>query len=268
MPALDGLRGLLAVVVLAKHALEEAGRHPHWLHVASQMAVVTFFVLSGYVLARNWKPGFATFLLRRFVRLWPVYAVTLAAGFVVTAQTPDVASFFWWPIYVLDAPRPINLPAWSLHIEAWAMLGMPMFVWAARGSLRRLAAAVVAIGVVSHFLPLFSFALPFLIGAYLSRWSLQSRLLESAAPQWLGKISYSLYLSHWLILVLAQRWFGPQGALAVVPLTFAVGWLVWRAIEAPSIRASHAVRFVLPGKVVALWDARVPPAATALRGRL
>jgi peptidoglycan/LPS O-acetylase OafA/YrhL len=246
VPALDGLRGALALVVLAKHATEQAGLHLHLLHVASQLAVLLFFVLSGFVLARNWKGGVATFLLRRFVRLWPVYAVTLAIGYVITAQTPEVGSFFWLPVYLLDSHPPVNLPAWSLRIEAWAMLGFPIFVWVANGSMRRMAMGFAAVAIASHIQALFAFAFFFLAGACLSRWSFRNGFLESVVPQWLGKVSYSLYLTHWLVLVAAHRYFGANGALAAVPLTFAIGWLVWRGIEVPSIRASRLVRFTPP----------------------
>ena len=243
VPALDGLRGLLALTVFAKHATEQAGMHFHLLHFGSQLAVLMFFVLSGFVLTRTWKAGFATFLLRRFVRLWPVYALTLAAGYLITTQRPEVGSFFWWPVYVLDSRPPVNLPAWSLHIEAWAMLGMPFIAWVANGPTRRMAMGVALIAIACQVQPLFVFAFFFLAGACLSRWSFQNGFLESAVPQWLGKVSYSLYLTHWLVLVAAHRYLGPNGVLAAVPLALAIGWLVWRWIEVPSIRASRVVRF-------------------------
>jgi len=241
LPALDGLRGVLATIVLVKHATEEAGWHLHPLHYASQGAVLLFFVLSGNVLTRGWNGDFATFLLRRFVRLWPVYAVTLAVGYVVTAQTPHIGLFFWLPVYVLDGRPPVNLPAWSLHLEAWAMLGMPFFVWAAGGPARRLAVGLATLLIVSLVQPLFMFGYFFLAGACVAKWNFRNRLLESFIPQWLGKISYSLYLTHWLVLTAVLRHLGPHWVLAAIPLTLVVGWLTWRFIELPSIRVSRAI---------------------------
>jgi exopolysaccharide production protein ExoZ len=37
-----------------------------------------------------------------------------------------------------------------------------------------------------------------------------ARLLASRPPVWLGRISYSFYLLHWMIVVLVARWLSPQ----------------------------------------------------------
>ena len=66
---LDGLRAVAVLAVLLNHA------HPHWLP-GGFLGVDAFFVLSGYVVARSWKPrGAAAFYRRRLRRLQPALVV-------------------------------------------------------------------------------------------------------------------------------------------------------------------------------------------------
>ena len=246
--ALDGLRGALACVVMLKHATEHGGHGPMWLHIASQAAVVCFFAISGYVLTRSWDGRFGLFLARRFVRLWPVYALTLAAGYVIAGLPPEPTQFFWYPVLLPAQGPEINVPIWSLRIEAWAMLFMPFFVWSSR-SPRRLAVALIAVGIAAHLYTKLFFGLFFICGAFASRWTFRNRWLESAPAQFVGRISYSLYLSHWLVFALARRALGENGPIAAIPLACLVGWLIWRFVEAPTTRLSQHIAEIWPTRL-------------------
>jgi peptidoglycan/LPS O-acetylase OafA/YrhL len=90
--AIDGLRGLLAVVVVAWHVCVPFGIN--WMLIPANIAVGLFFVLSGCVLTRGWEGRFALFIVRRFLRLWPVYALCLAAGYIVAGVPPVWSEFF------------------------------------------------------------------------------------------------------------------------------------------------------------------------------
>ena|SRR5271163_3324052 len=81
----------------------------------------------------------------------------------------------------------------------------------------------------------------FVLGSFLSRWNFRNRYLESPLPQWLGGISYSLNLTHWLVFALAIRVVGPWGAVGAIPTALLIGLLTWRLVEMPSIRASRRV---------------------------
>ena len=81
----------------------------------------------------------------------------------------------------------------------------------------------------------------FIGGAYFAPTVYTSRFLESAIPQWLGRISYSLYLSNWIVLTVAKRAFGPWGGVAALPAVLLVAYLVWRLVERPSIMASRRI---------------------------
>jgi peptidoglycan/LPS O-acetylase OafA/YrhL len=236
LPAVDGLRGLLALVVVLWHATEPLQGNA--LLVPANLAVCGFFVLSGYVLTRGWDASLPEFLVRRFVRLWPAYAVCLTLAFAVAGAWPQWTLYAWWPV-VSPAVDP---PIWSLCVEAVAMPFMPLFVLAGRGRPVLVAAALAAgaMALGAHWRV--GYATFFVAGAFLSRWAFRNRWLESPIPQALGQISYSLYLSHWILMSAARSIFGPWGALMSVPLAFPLAWALWRAVEAPSIEASRALR--------------------------
>jgi peptidoglycan/LPS O-acetylase OafA/YrhL len=252
--ALDGLRGVLAAVVVADHAAMELGSQA--LGHAANISVVVFFVLSGLVLTRQWDGHFAAFLAVRFVRLWPVFALCLAAGYAWAGMRPEILEFFWIPLPQYDA-NTICPPMWSLFLEAWAALAMPAIAWSSRGGAARSLACVVglvALAVVwvpaSGGLRAFeSYLVCFVAGAaFAGQRGLRSFVLEAAVPQFLGRISYSLYLTHWLVLRMCVTRLGPVAGVAVgVPAAFAVAWAVWWAVERPSIEVSRRLKGVLRG---------------------
>jgi peptidoglycan/LPS O-acetylase OafA/YrhL len=248
--ALDGLRGVLAAVVVADHAAMDFGSES--LGHAANIAVTIFFILSGMVLTRQWDGRYLPFLASRFVRLWPVFALCLAWGYARAGMRPEILEFFWIPVPRYDA-NSICPPMWSLFIEAWASLAMPAIVWTARGGVFR-SLACVAAGIVvaclwwpqNAALRAFEcYSVCFVVGALFSGRSPRSPLLEAPVPQFLGKISYSLYLTHWLVLEMALRQLGFWGVCAAIPLCFPIAWLVWWAVERPSIAASRRVKFWL-----------------------
>ena len=237
--ALDGLRGTLAVLVMVGHVVKPFGITA--LLLPSHVAVCIFFVMSGYVLTRTWDGRLAPFLLRRFLRLWPVYAAALAAGYIIAGRDPVWSQFLWYPIIDPRDPTTVDAPIWSLILEAWAMPFMPLIVWAGTGSVRRAAIAMLVVLCAGLFYaPLLVLSI-FIAGAFLSRKTVRNDFLESAIPQWLGKISYSLYLTHFLVLLLFVNLLGPWGGIVCLPVVFGIAWLTWFAIERPSIWLSRRV---------------------------
>lgn len=234
--AVDGLRGLLAVVVLAWHVCSPFGLG--WMLPLANAAVALFFVLSGYALTRGWDGRYGAFLIRRALRLWPVYALCLALGYFLAGIRPAWSEFLWFPFMGPNAKPAIDPPTWSLFLEAYAMPFMPLIVWAAAARGRALAAALglVALSLVWAFAGILAL---FLIGSYLGRSVFRNRVLEARGPQWLGSVSYSLYLSHCLVLELGVRALGPAGGIVVLPAVFAFAWVIWLLVERPSIAASR-----------------------------
>jgi peptidoglycan/LPS O-acetylase OafA/YrhL len=233
---LDGIRGILALLVFIHHSVQAATGTPILLKPAT-IAVFAFFVLSGCVLTQTWDGRYLRFLLGRIVRLWPVYALCLAAGYLFSGTPPSLSQFAWGA-GAMNQPY-VDVPAWSLVVEAWAMPFMPLFVWVGRRPMLWLIAALVATVLCAAFLyPLAVYGTFFFFGAWLSRFRLSWGPLEMALPQWLGRISYPLYLCHWPILF----FLGLPIALAM-PLSLLAALLLTVTVEKWSIRGSRAIRF-------------------------
>jgi peptidoglycan/LPS O-acetylase OafA/YrhL len=241
--AIDGLRGVLATIVVARHVCMSFNLD--WMQGPADFAVETFFLLSGYVLTRAWDGQVSIFLIRRFLRLWPVYAFCLAVGYGLAGIHPVWSEFFWYPFMETNDLAPIDLPMWSLFIEVWMMPFMPLIVWAGAHSPKRAVLTLLPIVVLSHKFPLLFIFLLFVVGAFFSRYEFRNRTLETRIPQWLGKISYSLYLSHVLVFEVATKAIGSWGAVAAIPAAFAGGWLIWWGVERHSITASRRIVRIL-----------------------
>lgn len=90
---LDGLRGLATILVVVSHYLAEVRSGIPGLSLAF-FAVVTFFVLSGFLIGRlimeRSSSGnfYRVFYARRFLRTLPSYALVLAAILAATAWSP------------------------------------------------------------------------------------------------------------------------------------------------------------------------------------
>lgn len=162
--ALDGLRGLAVLIVIASHlSLLGFGLVPG-LPVGGigKSGVYLFFVLSAFLLTRllleRTPAQFAdarlwlAYALRRILRIWPLYLVVLAASWGVTR-----AGVAWWP-YQLDTGAALRHLAlregesvlWSIPVEFKFYLWLPLvalaFAWMAarRWTLAAQAAVVVA----------------------------------------------------------------------------------------------------------------------------
>lgn len=159
---LDALRGAAALLVVIYHA--GTSRIP-----GGYLAVDMFFALSGFVLAYNYSGTISglrdvvPFMRKRFVRLYPLYAVALGVGFAVYLWTSSASGTFW-PTKALatlaanglflPAPAqlsvtwhlfPFNPPAWSLLFEMLVNLAfvlvLPVLGW-------RMLWSIIAIGAV------------------------------------------------------------------------------------------------------------------------
>lgn len=129
--ALDGLRGLAVLIVLASHMSNMGQPLLPGVNLSGtgKSGVYLFFVLSAFLLTRaliEWAPGdfararpWANYLLRRVVRIWPLYLVVLLLSWALTVT----AASGWH--YVIDTPALFRHLAlvegrsvlWSIPVE-------------------------------------------------------------------------------------------------------------------------------------------------------
>jgi peptidoglycan/LPS O-acetylase OafA/YrhL len=115
------------------------------------------------------------------------------------------------------------------------MLLMPIFVRVGRANALWLGIALAGTYVAALMCPVFLFAAFFFIGAWLSRFDIRLPLLGAALPQWLGRISYPLYLCHVPLIA-----FTGLPLWASVPLSFGVAAILTETVEKWSIKASRS----------------------------
>ena len=117
-----------------------------WLQVLSdgESAVVTFFLLSGFVLALQLRGSehlsYTSFILRRILRIWPAYAAVIILAFATAhcTETPVDAGPHIGPptmptgkdlaqnLLMSGNPYAIDPPAWSLYVEARLSVIFPL----------------------------------------------------------------------------------------------------------------------------------------------
>lgn len=198
---LQSLRGLAAFLVMIHHSLRTLNDRSLAWHVGeyglnAHGAVVIFFVLSGYVLAKSIiARGFGLdaitkFYVRRMFRIYPALWVALVTGvFYMLVIKPVVAPQMssWMSRYydsgaltvpvavasVLGLDASLLPTAWTITIEIVASAVLPLVVWllcssrlAAIGLL--LAATIVSFsfGVNARQIPLYM--IDFVLGAVLA----------------------------------------------------------------------------------------------------
>ena len=128
--SIDGLRGALAALVSATYLSSATGETRG--SAISLRCVLGFFVVSGYALTRSWRGRFLGFLARRFVRLWPTYALCVAVGGWLIQDPAPEGVYVWFPFVPFERQPRQDPVVWSLYIEVRAMPFMPVLVWFAR----------------------------------------------------------------------------------------------------------------------------------------
>lgn len=158
LPALDGVRGVAILCVMARHLTNDIPIEPGPLVLPRVVAALgwvgvnLFFVLSGFLItgiliASRGAPGYArSFYTRRALRIWPLYLLVLAVLAVVVYGFPhlapdDAARFHRFaPWYVthtanvriaLDGAWESPFRAhhlWSLALEEQFYLAWPLVV--------------------------------------------------------------------------------------------------------------------------------------------
>jgi len=167
------LRGLAALLVVCHHSLEEAraispALAPAWLIRAGAGGVDIFFIISGFIIysvtygrsATNPEsPG--VFLLKRFLRIFPIYWICLAATLALWGSGLFFRSLHLNPalflasLFLLPARTQIIGVAWTLVFEMYFyyLFALTLTLRNARLSVLVTAGFIVAAIGLSRFLP-------------------------------------------------------------------------------------------------------------------
>ncbi len=159
---LDGLRGLAASAVVLLHVWMFSGAHqPEQARLTDQivgsmgLAVMMFFVLSGYLLATPWvraaasggpAPALGRYAVKRAARLLPAYWLCLAGSFVLMQQIehPLAIDAGQLPLFALFLQNQslatagqLNPPLWSLGVEVTFYVAVPIIGLGLIAAIRR-----------------------------------------------------------------------------------------------------------------------------------
>lgn len=254
VPALDGLRGIAILLVLARHAARPFPEGTSFVPLAGLggwdaftpalngwMGVDLFFVLSGFLIAghlrHRWdhEPSPArAYLARRALRIVPAYyaclALVLAGAF--PGDAVDAGRWGWRVLYHILFmqdywPADIVVAFWSLGVEAKFYLAAPLVLVPLRGAGRGTAVAVLA-GLA--LMPLGIRTALFLGGGPLSGYAeyfltLRSPFYVAGDGLWLGALAAVLADAAPVALVRHARRLAAAGVALSLVLLGSRRWL-------------------------------------------
>lgn len=284
VPALDGVRGIAILMVMAFHT---PGTIP-WTHFG-WAGVDLFFVLSGFLITGVLLDGAAvegrarTFYVRRVLRILPLYyAGILVSLFVIPLIAPSLEGdahrlaahqlWLWtytanWPIGLQGsdpvAPLPFLAHFWSLAIEEQFYLVWPLVIWFASRKTAVRVAWVVIIGALACRVALVAFGAPSSTRYFLTPCRLDALGVGALIALWLREEREPIDVERRVrvvgliaclvlaVLIWRARPFDYDSKLVATlgfsALAWAFGWLVTTAALRPS-RILGASPLVMAGR--------------------
>lgn len=162
LAAVDGLRAVAALSVLAYHAWLYTKTDPNASHTDGlvdsvvhelRLGLVLFFVLTGFLLFQPWlrsvldrepAPRLGGYLLRRGARILPAYYLALVGSVVLLwghdavpgVRMPDDSADLWlFAVFGQNFTEStllrLNPPMWTLAVEMTFYLALPVLGWLA-----------------------------------------------------------------------------------------------------------------------------------------
>lgn len=226
-----------------------------WQTFLSQASLVPRqYPLNNPLWSLHWELVYSILLpfataLALLVRRWALTAVLVCCALSLIGRVFEQSELLYFPIFLMGtimAARMPDLLAWVERPRArwfmptFAALSVVMLIasWLAR--------PIAPSGsVVSHVL--WALAAPGAAGIVVVSlaWGPAIRLFERGALQWLGKISFSLYLIHVPVLATLTFALGADQWLIVgligIPLSFLVAWAFYQLVEARIHRVARRV---------------------------
>ena len=200
-----------------------------------------FFPILLLLMARYWRRG-----------VFPVVALLTLASFllnyVAVVKVASAAAFFLLPTRIWELGAGALLGLWPYRSEP---LKFRAGQYLAPAGLILIANGLFRLAATSVFSPSLSVVAGTVLLIVAGRDSSNpvSRLLSQRYLTALGLISYSLYLWHWPIIVLAKYYLArplrPTEIVLAVVLMVGTSYVSWRYIEAPFRRKSMPIKKVL-----------------------
>ena len=179
--ALEGLRGLAALWVAYSHIFFyefkiDPAYHPNFAFGAVLNAahggILIFFALSGYVIGITNQLPFSKanairYLLRRWIRLYPIYIIAIALG-ILASPTDTLRTILGNLVFLQSAAAALlsgNGVLWTLHYEIVYYLAF-LGVWYFRPKIAPLVIVSLFIACIFPFIP----AIPPIISGYAAGW--------------------------------------------------------------------------------------------------
>ncbi|WOH53726.1 acyltransferase [Bradyrhizobium sp. sBnM-33] len=137
--ALDGLRAISILLVIAAHLLPLGPKVLMFNDTAGAMGMSLFFSLSGFLITTNLLSGQSavSFLIRRFARILPLAYAYLAFVFLIVTFNPSalLGSFFFVENYEHQYLHQLNGHFWSLCVEMhfYIAVGLTVLLLGRRG---------------------------------------------------------------------------------------------------------------------------------------
>lgn len=168
---LDTLRAVGALGVLTTHTSFESGAyvaHGVWGVMLARLdvGVAIFFVLSGFLLSRPFlarglpggrRPATRRYLWKRFLRIWPVYVVTVVIALGLIQRNSGLGFTDWVTTLLMlntfvDPALPYGLThMWSLSVEVTFYLVLPLLMLVAVGRTLRVWRVLAVLVALSAF---------------------------------------------------------------------------------------------------------------------
>lgn len=168
---LDTLRAVGALCVLTTHTSFETGAyvtHGTWGTMLARLdvGVAIFFVLSGFLLSRPFlarglpggrRPATGRYLWKRYLRIWPVYVLTVVVALTFIQRNNGLGPADWVTTLLMlntfvDPTLPHGLThMWSLAVEVSFYLVLPVLMLVAVGRRLRAWRVVALLVVLSAF---------------------------------------------------------------------------------------------------------------------
>ena len=173
IPALDGIRALAILLVLLFHWFPV----DHWVNVLPNgpIGVTLFFVLSGYLIsnilmgqqaAGTFLHSFKNFVIRRALRIFPIYFLVLLGllvgkkiGIQVVTNFYEHPVYYWTYFYNHWLEQTQNWsdmlsPYWSLSVEEQFYIVWPFFMLLIPSGKRLLGFlwSVVVLGIIARYI--------------------------------------------------------------------------------------------------------------------